>query len=87
MLKDSNGKPLPFVALNTMGPFDEGSNCGRWIEIDLGDNCHGAGNAQWSPCTGGGAASLKPSDLPSCNVCATFWNMKDCFLCWLALNG
>lgn len=64
MLKDSNGKPLPFVALNTNGPFDEGANCGRWIEVDLGNNCDGAGNSLWTPCDGGGE-TLPDSSLPT----------------------
>jgi hypothetical protein len=53
--KDDNGKPLPYVALNTNSEFDDGSNCGRWVEITVGENCVGAGNSQWDICKGGSA--------------------------------
>lgn len=54
---DDNGKALPFVALNTNSEFDNGANCGRWVEITLGKNCVNAGNSQWSVCNGGCAPS------------------------------
>eukprot|EP00892_Ulva_mutabilis_P000953 jgi/Ulvmu1/10859/UM007_0033.1 len=50
---DDNGTPLPFVALNTNSEFDNGSNCGRWVEIRLGRDCKGAGNTAYSICNGG----------------------------------
>ena len=49
---DDNGKALPFVALNTNTEFDNGSNCGRWIEVTLKENCDGGFNSQWEPCVG-----------------------------------
>ena len=49
---DDNGKALPFVALNTNTEFDNGSNCGRWIEVTLKKNCDGGFNSQWEPCVG-----------------------------------
>lgn len=58
---DDNGKALPWVALNTNAEFENGVNCGRWLEITLGQNCVGAGNSQWSICNGGSApSSLSP---------------------------
>jgi hypothetical protein len=51
--KDDAGTPLPYVALNTNSVFDGGSNCGRWVEIILGENCEGAGNTAYSICDGG----------------------------------
>ena len=50
---DDNGKQLPWFALNTNTEFNNGVNCGRWVEIKLGKNCVGAGNSQWSICNGG----------------------------------
>lgn len=50
---DDNGKALPFVALNTNSEFDNGANCGRWVEITLEENCVGGGNSAWSTCIGG----------------------------------
>lgn len=50
---DDNGKALPFVALNFNSEFASGSNCGRWVEIELGANCINAGNSQFSICNGG----------------------------------
>lgn len=55
---DDRGTPLPFVALNTNSEFANGNNCGRWIEITLGQNCEGGGNSAWSICNGGRALPL-----------------------------
>lgn len=52
---DDNGKPLPFVALNTNSEFQNGANCGRWIKMVVGDNCQGGGNLDWEVCRGGSA--------------------------------
>lgn len=52
---DDNGKALPFVALNTNSEFSGGANCGRWVEITVGENCVGGGNDVWSICNGGSA--------------------------------
>jgi hypothetical protein len=50
---------LPFVALNTNSEFSSGSNCGRWVEITLGQNCVGGSNPiDGPPCNGG---SVSPS--------------------------
>lgn len=57
---DDNGKALPFVALNFNSEFASGSNCGRWVEIELGANCINAGNSQFSICNGGRAAPSPP---------------------------
>jgi hypothetical protein len=50
---DDSGKPLPFVALNTNSEFKTGANCGRWVQITLGNNCQGGGNTDFSICNGG----------------------------------
>ena len=60
MLRDDGGKALPFVALNTNGPFAKGKNCGRWIKINLKENCVGGGNSKFSVCIGNGSARPLP---------------------------
>jgi hypothetical protein len=65
LLEDSDGFPVPYVALNVqntgilddalarplkegsdfMGMFNNGINCGRWIEITFMENCVGKGNS------------------------------------------
>lgn len=50
---DDNGKPLPYIALNTNSHWHNGANCGRWVEITLGQNCEMGGNTQWSVCNNG----------------------------------
>jgi hypothetical protein len=57
-LVDESGKPLPWVALNTNGPFSGGKNCGRFVQIKLGKNCAGGSNSGNSVCNGGSAFSL-----------------------------
>lgn len=55
-LKDSMGVALPFVSLNTPGPYNRGKNCGRWIKITIGDNCVGGSNTDSAVCIGGSAS-------------------------------
>jgi hypothetical protein len=57
-LKDSVNKPLPLVTLNTAGPYSSGKNCGRWIEITIGDNCVSGSNTDSAVCVGGGTPSF-----------------------------
>jgi hypothetical protein len=61
MYIDENGKALPFGALNTNSMFEDGKNCGRWVEVTLGQNCGGSGNSQWAACNGGSARPLLPT--------------------------
>jgi len=70
VLKDDKGKALPWVALNTKGPFSKGANCGRFIKIKLGQNCVGGGNKKFEVCVGNGSARPPPaySDAPGCCV-------------------
>jgi hypothetical protein len=56
--KDESGKTLPFGALNTNSMFENGKNCGRWVEVTVGKNCVGSSNSQWSACDGGSALLL-----------------------------
>jgi hypothetical protein len=44
---------LPFVALNENTEYNGGKNCGRWVEITLGNNCAGGSNSATSVCNGG----------------------------------
>jgi hypothetical protein len=49
---------LPFVALNENSAYSDGSHCGRWVKITLGDNCSGGSNSPTSVCKGGSAFHL-----------------------------
>lgn len=68
---DDNGKKLPFLALNTNSLFENGANCGRWVEITLEENCDGGGNGQWSICQGG-STHLIHSTFYACSLCMLF---------------
>jgi hypothetical protein len=74
--KDDNGKSLPFIALNQNSIYSNGDNCGRWVEIKLGDNCVGGSNTKTSICVGG-SVLLKHC----CNGC------KPCLLSGLFCAG
>jgi hypothetical protein len=67
LLKDMDGKPIPYVALNVqntgirdeklmrpltqdsqLGLYNNGRNCGRWVQITFQANCAGQGNDAFS---------------------------------------
>jgi hypothetical protein len=52
-LKDSNGKALPYITLNQASAYSGGKNCGRWIEITIGNNCVGGSNTDSAVCIAG----------------------------------
>ena len=40
-LVDDDGKLLPFISISSAGQniFMDGANCGRWVEIKIGNVC------------------------------------------------
>jgi hypothetical protein len=48
-------RPIPAADASQIGMFDNGLNCGRWVQVTIGDNCNGVNDgAQNEPfCRGG----------------------------------
>ena len=48
-------RPIPAADASEIGMFDNGLNCGRWVQVTIGDNCNGINDgAQNEPfCRGG----------------------------------
>ena len=48
-------RPIPAADASEIGMFDNGLNCGRWVQVTIGDNCDGpnAGAAGQPFCTPG----------------------------------
>lgn len=45
---------LPYLAINIVGEWKDGANCGHWVEIKLGFNCFNAPDkTDNAPCQGG----------------------------------
>src|SRR5579863_2178667 len=34
-------RPIPPADASEIGMFDNGLNCGRWVQVTIGDNCNG----------------------------------------------
>jgi hypothetical protein len=52
-------RPIPAADASEIGMFDNGLNCGRWVQVTIGDNCDGtnSGAAGQPFCTPGSLAS------------------------------
>jgi hypothetical protein len=52
-------RPIPAADAGEIGMFDNGLNCGRWVQVTIGDNCDGtnAGAAGQPFCTPGSLVS------------------------------
>jgi hypothetical protein len=52
-------RPIPAADASEIGMFDNGLNCGRWVQVTIGDNCDGTnGGAAGQPfCTPGSLVS------------------------------
>lgn len=49
----------------SIGAFENGANCGRWIEITVGDNCKGGKNTDTGVCIGGGTLPVPVTPCPA----------------------
>ena len=52
-------RPIPAADASEIGTFDNGLNCGRWVQVTIGDNCDGtnSGAAGQPFCTPGSLVS------------------------------
>jgi hypothetical protein len=52
-------RPIPAADASEIGMFDNGLNCGRWVQVTIGDNCDGTntGSAGQPFCTPGTLAA------------------------------
>ena len=52
-------RPIPAADASEIGMFDNGLNCGRWVQVTIGDNCNGtnSGAAGQPFCTPGSLVS------------------------------
>lgn len=57
-------RPLTGADKKWLGLYDNGRNCGRWLEVELGGNCSVAnGGEPGQPICGGNEANWKPDSL------------------------
>jgi len=74
-------RPIPAADASETGMFDNGLNCGRWVQVTIGNYCTGVndGAPSPSPTTGSPSPSPTPTNLPgACALTASIVNS------WLA---